>query len=78
MRVAQMGMTFTGAAEDFIQEVESSFFKLTNDAKTGGMMHLRSALKSNLKELEDTTRQLGEISGLSTGYRPAMGKTSLA
>lgn len=68
MRVAQMGMTYTGAAEEFIQEVESSFFKLTNDAKTGGMMHLRSALKSNLKELEDTTRQLGEISGLSTGY----------
>ncbi len=68
MRVAQMGMTFTGNADDFIQEVESSFFKLTNDAKTGGMMQLRSALKQNLKELEDTSRQLGEISGLSTGY----------
>jgi replicative DNA helicase len=68
MRVAQMGMTYTGNAEDFIQEVESSFFKLTNDAKTGGMMQLRSALKQNLKELEDTSRQLGEIAGLSTGY----------
>jgi replicative DNA helicase len=68
MRVAQMGLTYTGDAEDFIQEVESSFFKLTNDAKTGGMMKITQALKQNLKELEDTSRQLGEISGLSTGY----------
>lgn len=68
MRVAQLGMTYTGKTEDFIQEVESSFFQLTNDAKTGGMMKLTAALKQNLKELEDTTRQLGEIAGLSTGY----------
>jgi replicative DNA helicase len=68
MRVAQMGLTYSGDADDFIQEVESSFFKLTNDAKTGGMMKLTQALKHNLKELEDTSRTMGEISGLSTGY----------
>lgn len=68
MRVAQMGMTFTGDADDFIQEVEASFFKLTNDAKSGGMVKLNSTLKQNLKELEDTTRLMGEIAGLSTGY----------
>jgi replicative DNA helicase len=68
MRVAQMGMTYTGNTEDFIQEVEASFFQLTNDSKTGGMMKLTTALKQNLKELEDTSRQMGEITGLSTGY----------
>jgi replicative DNA helicase len=68
MRVVQMGLTYTGAAEDFIQDVESSFFKLTNEAKTGGMVKINATLKENLKELEDNTRLMGEISGLSTGY----------
>jgi replicative DNA helicase len=68
MRVVQMGMNYTGDAADFIQDVESSFFKLTNDAKSAGMIKLNSSLKQNLKELEDTTRMTGEIAGLSTGY----------
>lgn len=68
MRVIQRGMNYTGEAEDFIQDVESQFFKLTNDAKTGGMVKLNTVLKENLKELEDTSRVVGEISGLSTGY----------
>ena len=68
MRVVQMGMNYTGDADDFIQDVESSFFKLTNDAKSAGMIKLNASLKQNLKELEDTTRMTGEISGLSTGY----------
>lgn len=68
MRVVQMGMNYTGDADDFIQDVESSFFKLTNDAKSGGMIKLNSSLKQNLKELEDTTRMTGEIAGLTTGY----------
>jgi len=32
------------------------------------MIKLNSSLKQNLKELEDTTRMTGEISGLTTGY----------
>lgn len=68
MRVVQKGMSFTGEADDFIQDVEASFFKLTNEAKTGGMVKINATLKENLKELEDTTRKMGEISGLSTGY----------
>ena len=68
MRVVQRGMNYTGNAEDFIQDVESDFFKLTNDAKTGGMVKINATIKQNLKELEDTTRLMGEISGLSTGY----------
>ena len=36
--------------------------------KSAGMIKLNASLKQNLKELEDTTRMTGEISGLSTGY----------
>lgn len=68
MRVVQTGMSYTGDAENFIQDVESSFFKLTNEAKTGGMVKINVTLRENLKELEDTSRRVGEISGLSTGY----------
>lgn len=68
MKVVARGMSYTGEAEDFIQDVEASFFKLTNEAKTGGMVRINTTLRQNLKELEDTTRLMGEISGLSTGY----------
>ncbi len=68
MRVTEMGMGFQGSTEDFIQEVEGAFFKLTNEAKSGKMVKLNSCLKENLKELEDTERSAGEIQGLSTGY----------
>jgi replicative DNA helicase len=67
-RVADMGLTFTGNADDFIQEVESSFFKLTNEAKAGAMTKLNVCLKENIKELEDTSRKPGEIQGVPTGY----------
>lgn len=67
-RVAEMGMSFEGKAQDYIQEVEASFFKLTNDAKSGSMNSLKSCLRENLKELEDTTRKAGEMQGLTTGY----------
>lgn len=68
-RVVQLGLTHDGEVEDFIQSVEASFFQLTNDAKTAGMVKLNATLKENLKELEDTSRTKGEISGLSTGYK---------
>ena len=55
--VVQEGMGFTGKTEDFIQGVESKFFKLTNEAKTQGMVKLQSCLKENLKDLEDMSRK---------------------
>jgi replicative DNA helicase len=67
-RVSQMGMDFTGPVEEYVQEVESSFFKLTNKAKSTGLLKLNTCLKDNLKELEDTSRNAGEISGISSGY----------
>ena len=68
MRVTTMGMNFHGSMDDFVQEVESAFFKLTNQTKSGKMVKLNTCLRENLKELEDTDRQPGEIQGLSTGY----------
>lgn len=67
-RVVEMGFTHQGRTDEFISEVEASFFKLTNDAKSGKMVDLKSCLRENLKELEDTTRQVGEIQGLPTGF----------
>lgn len=69
MRVADLGLNYGGKTEDYVQEVEASFFKLTNDAKLGGMVDIKSALKENLKALEDTSRGRGEIGGLSTGFK---------
>lgn len=68
-KVAEMGLSYSGDAADFIQEVESSFFKLTNDAKTGQLTKLNVCLKDNIKELEDTSRRAGEIQGIPTGYK---------
>ncbi|MFT6069849.1 MAG: replicative DNA helicase [Bacteriovoracaceae bacterium] len=66
--VASLGLNFKGNAEEFLEEVESKFFGLTTDAKAGKMVGLKSCLIENLKELEDTSRKPGEISGLPTGY----------
>ena len=35
MRVSEMGMDFKGDTQEFFQEVEASFFGLTNEAKLG-------------------------------------------
>jgi len=68
MDIADLGFKFQGEPEDYIQEVEGKFFKLTNSAKSGGLGKLQHFLKNNLKELEDNSRAPGEISGLPTGF----------
>ena len=68
MNVTEMGLTWTGKTEEFINDVEGQFFSLTNEAKSGKMVKLNSCLKENLRELEDMSRNPGEINGLSTGY----------
>ncbi len=93
-RVAELGKNHQGNIDEFVGEVESSFFKLTNKAKTGHIEKLGRFLKENLKEIQSQE----QIRGIPTGYskldelllgmlpgqlivlaaRPAMGKTSLA
>lgn len=69
MQVSTRGMSFQGKTEEFIEEVEREFFKLTNEAKSGRMIKLNTSLKDNLRELEDLSRNSGEIQGISTGYK---------
>ncbi len=68
MRVTELGFSFNGDTNDFIREVEEKFFKLTTDAKVGGMQKLSACLKDNLKELASPGRKEGEITGIPSGY----------
>jgi replicative DNA helicase len=68
-RVMQTGTNFSGDVDDFLQDVEASFFKLTAQSKNSKMIPLKQALYENLKELEKPARAVGEITGISTGFR---------
>ncbi len=68
MRITEQGMNFVGDVEEFIDEVESSFFSLANQSRTNFVITLKESLKENLKRLESGKREAGEIIGLSTGY----------
>jgi replicative DNA helicase len=68
-RIMQSGTNFSGDIESFLQDVESSFFKLTSQSKNNRMMTLKEALYENLKELEQPARNKGEITGVSTGFK---------
>lgn len=68
MRITELGFSFTGKADDFLKEVEEKFFKLTTDAKVGGMTKISAALKDNLKELATPAKKEGEITGIPTGF----------
>ena len=68
-RVMQSGTNFSGDIESFLQDVETSFFKLTAQTKTNKMISLKESLHDVLKELEKPARAKGEISGLSTGFK---------
>jgi replicative DNA helicase len=68
-RVMQTGTNFSGNIEDFLQEVEANFFKLTSQTKNNKMIPLKQALYENLKELEKPARAKGEITGVSTGFQ---------
>jgi replicative DNA helicase len=76
MRITEEGTNFVGNIDEFIDEVESSFFKLASQTKVNKTRSLKDALRDNLKELERTDREAGEISGLSTGF-PSVDKRIL-
>ncbi len=68
MRITDQGLNFVGDVEEFIDDVESSFFNLANETRTNFVITLKEALKENLKRLEEGKRAEGEILGLSTGF----------
>ncbi len=67
-KVVEKGTNFKGDTTEFIAEVEANFFKLTSETKRGGLRDLKGFLKQNLRQLEDDSRQAGEMSGLPTGF----------
>jgi replicative DNA helicase len=68
-RIMQTGTGYSGDIDLFLQDVEQSFFKLTQQTKKNKMTSLKDALYENLKELEQPARGKGEISGVSTGFK---------
>lgn len=67
-RVVEAGTNFTGDVQDFLGEVESNFFKLTNQTKQNRMRTLKESLHDSLKDLERSDRNKGEITGIPTGF----------
>lgn len=68
MRVTEQGKNFVGDVEEFIDDVESSFFNVASSSRTNFVVTLKESLKENLKRLEQGKREEGEIIGLSTGF----------
>ncbi|MBL7666068.1 MAG: replicative DNA helicase [Bacteriovoracaceae bacterium] len=68
-RVVEGAHNFSGDITEYINEVESSFFKLTSQTKNEGLKDLKNILKLNLKSLENAARNKGEVSGLPTGFK---------
>lgn len=68
-KVAEQGIGYTGKVKEFISEVESSFFNLTNESKRSGLTRLNEVLRQNLKDLEKNDRKKGEFNGLPTGFK---------
>lgn len=69
MRITDQGINFVGDVEEFIDEVESSFFNLAAQSKKNTVITLKEALKENLRQLEKGKRAEGEILGLTTGFK---------
>ncbi|MBF0300263.1 MAG: replicative DNA helicase [Oligoflexia bacterium] len=67
-KIVQEAHTFSGDTKDFLAKVESTFFKITQEVKTGSMKKLSACLVENLTDLENNDRKLGELVGLSTGF----------
>lgn len=68
LQIASDGYEFEGHMKEYISNVETKFFRLTNQSKVNKSKSLHELVRSNLKTLEDTSRKLGEVEGLSTGY----------
>jgi replicative DNA helicase len=67
-RITDQGLNFVGNVEEFIDEVEASFFSLANETRTNFVVTLKESLKENLKRLEQGKRDPGEIIGMPSGF----------
>lgn len=68
VQVIENSTEYSGSVLDYVSDVEASFFKLTSQFRMGGLRDIKTFLKMNLKDLEDSQRKKGEIAGLPTGF----------
>jgi replicative DNA helicase len=68
VQVIENSSSFSGSVQDYVSDVEANFFKLTSQFRLGGLRDIKTFLKLNLKDLEDSQRKKGEIAGLPTGF----------
>jgi len=66
--VVERSGEYSGSVQEFVSDVEASFFKLTSQFRLGGLRDLKTFLKINLKDLEDAHRKKGEIAGIPSGF----------
>jgi replicative DNA helicase len=55
--------------QEYLTDVESTFFQLTNQTKTNNLKSFKESLREVLQDLQNGNRQKGEILGLSTGFK---------
>lgn len=67
-RVSKEARAYSGDTRELISSVESSFFKINQEIRNGGIKKLSACLAENLAELESGQRNFGEYSGILTGY----------
>ncbi len=68
MTIANDGRGNVASIDDFVAGVETGLFKLTQESRPGKLQNIKNYIKANLRELERTDRNAGELSGLSTGF----------
>jgi replicative DNA helicase len=69
LEIAHDGFEYEGHVKDFVTDVETKYFKLTTQSKGNKTKSIYSLIQANLKTLEDTSRNIGEIQGLSSGFK---------
>ncbi len=57
-----------GSVQEFLHEVEASFFALTTFHKKQGLLQLKDALKKNLEDLEKIQEGSVVLGGVATGF----------
>lgn len=67
-RAATRALTYSGETRELIADVESQFFKITQEIRSSGIKKLGACLLENLSDLESNQRRVGELTGLSTGF----------
>ena len=65
-----------GEQESFLDEAEKEIFAITNERQTHNFNMLQDILLQNFDEIEENSRNVGSIAGLSSGFKSLDKKTN--